>query len=225
MKNLMVFNTINSNGILKTHRTAKKDGLYAKLLKLNGNDIFKYDNHQQEALLSNLANSLGNISNAVNIIKINNKTEFKENLMSVNEKLVKYQDNDSQKYLKAKYDDIDSLKNQDFQEYYLLVFGDNEFDLSENVQNVKYAFESAHFILYEQSQVETVLFFNNFYGLGKSYGDIELAILNANDINEVSLFDVLDYKTVVFQKTYFKLNDKYFSMQAINEFDYEVENG
>ncbi|MGV2393885.1 UNVERIFIED_CONTAM: hypothetical protein O8I53_13595 [Campylobacter lari] len=221
----MVFNTIDTNGILRTNQNAKASILYAKLLKLNGNSIFKYDNFQQEMLLTTLASNLGNISNSVNIIKINNRTEFKQNLMYVNEKLDKYKDNDSQKYLKAKFNDIDSLKNQDFEEYYLLVYGNSEFDLNENVLNIKYAFESANFVIYEQNQIETVLFFNKFYSLDKSYSDIELAILNSSEKNEIDLFDLLGYKTVEFAKSYFKLNDKFFSMQAINEFDYEVDNG
>ncbi|MCS4536795.1 ATP-binding protein [Mycoplasma sp. CSL7475-4] len=225
INDLMVFNTIDSNAILKTHKSAKSNGLYAKLLKLNGNSIFKYDNFQQEQLLASLATNLGNISSSVNIIKINNKVEFKQNLMTINEKLKKYKDIESQKYLNAKYLDIDLLKNQNFQEYYLLVYGNSEFEMNENISNIKYAFESANFTIFEQNEIETVLFFSNFYSLGKTYDEIELKILNFSESNEIPLLDLLDFREVEFAKSHFRLNDCFFSMQAINEFDYEVENG
>ncbi|VEU75768.1 conjugal transfer ATP-binding protein TraC [Mycoplasmopsis maculosa] len=225
IENLLVFKTIDDNGVLKTEPANKtKKEYYAKLLKLNGNSIFKYDNNIQEDLLTTLASNIGNINDSINIIKINNQNEFRENIFSIDEKLKKFKDEDSQNYLLAKQNDLLSFKNQKYQEYYILVYGENEFALNENISNVKFAFESSNFLVLDQNQIETVLFFNNFYGLNSTYNDIELKILNY-DSKIVKLIDLLDYKQVEFAKNHFKLNDYLYSLQAIKEFDYEVDNG
>ncbi|MCU4706989.1 VirB4 family type IV secretion system protein, partial [Mycoplasma sp. CSL7503-lung] len=225
IKNMMVFDTIDKNGLLKTNKIISKKQLYSKVFKLHGNSIFKYDADLQNSLLNQLSNSISTIEGQINIIKINNSSEFKQNISYVQEKINIYQDINSQNYLKSKKRDIENFKNQQYQEYYVLVYGDNEFKLNENIQSFKFAFESVNFILSDLNQIETLLFFNDYYKLNQTYSEIELKVLNSSNPENVDLFEIFDFKSIEFKSNYFKLNNSYYSVQAIKEFDYEVENG
>ncbi|QJR43769.1 DUF853 family protein [Mycoplasma miroungigenitalium] len=224
INNLLVFKTIDKTGILSTDSTLSKKKIKAQLFKLNGNSIFKYDASTQESLLITLATSLSTISNSLSIIKLNNKGEFKENTYVINQKLTKYVDSNSQNYLSARRDDIYKFKNSEYQEYHLLIYGDNEFCLKENIHNVKFAFESVNFLISELSQTETLLFYSNYYSLNQSLADIELKIVNT-DSTIINIIDVLNLNSIEFAKNYFKLNNNFYSVQSVSEFDYEVDNG
>ncbi|QNM93321.1 ATP-binding protein [Mycoplasma sp. Pen4] len=224
INDLMVFTEIDNDGVLATNKLSKNKEFYARLLKLHGNSIFKYDKYNQEQLLEELTKGISTIKTPINIIKINSKNDFKENIFYADEALKKFKDKKSQIYLNALKSDLELFENQKYQVYYILVYGESETALIENTQNVKTAFENVNFLIEEQDQIQTLLFYSNFYDLDKSQPEIELKTLNART-DRVNIREILDINSIEFSSNNFKVNDKYHSMQGIKEFDYEVDNG
>lgn len=228
IENLLLYKSINPSGVLLTENAinkSNKENFYSKVVKFEGNSIFKYNPAYQQFLMENLAKNLDKINFTFNIVKLQEQLNLGFNLELNNQKLSKVDPNSkTADYLKSKVENLREFENRDYESYYI-IFSDNSIQkLNEHYILIKELFENSGFVVKNLNRIETLMFLNKYFMKDLSLTDIEMKLTD-KDREDILINDILGFKDIEITAKYIKVDNIYYSIQSINEFDYEVENG
>ncbi|MGZ9756218.1 Mbov_0397 family ICE element conjugal transfer ATPase [Mycoplasma sp. 4423] len=195
---------------------------------IHGFNLENEDPQTQEIMLTRYIQSLDSFNNKFSFVKIDENVNFKENIKFLDENKI---DNEKwNDYLNANYEDLNSInENLQVSNYYLIVNGPNFKELSEEAQVIYNKFLESKIYLSKLEGVELLKFLNNYRGFGVSEDEIVSWYTRnlAKIQNEEECGDILDelfsYNEVVFNRNYFKINDKFYSIKGVSKLPYELD--
>ncbi|WP_029513613.1 Mbov_0397 family ICE element conjugal transfer ATPase [Mycoplasmopsis primatum] len=233
--NLMLYRYLDRDGILylnsassssKKQENKKNIKTYQmKILAMQGNSIFKYDHYEQDRLMTNLNENLNKIGCAFSIVKMPNVINLQVNLAKAQSKSKVFVDNNSSTYLSQKQQDLEKFANNDYQNYYIVIYANSSVSLMENTNLVKEIFINSGLLVNELTLDKIIDFMVKFYNIPNiSKNDIDL-LISQNKDSKIDLFKLLKFNELTIKRDHIQADNNFFSVQSIDGFDYEVDYG
>ncbi|MBG0730579.1 Mbov_0397 family ICE element conjugal transfer ATPase [Mycoplasma sp. 'Moose RK'] len=203
------------------HDFIKVSGGFVGGIEINGQDIFSIGSEKIEQILEQLTTSLNAITNRISIVKIAHPNDLRKNKMFFLKFEEKCVENLNENFCEEYKQDIVNFDSYLHHRYFIIIYEKNDVSLLQQVNLMRANISATGF----RAKIAPL----------RSLLDLNLKIINFNDFlsddeyknieNGDNICKYLAQDQIKWYTDYFQINQKYFSVQSINEYPFNLPLG